>query len=278
MSERQKMAQAACNRLFNTSKGEIRVDPVALQSTRNAIDENILKMLDNEKEYFDFFNSTVTFIDNIKHAYGIMKYMDDYAKANGKIHTKQVVFKDYNTNEEKIHEIFDWYEPDRPDEYVIIIVDHISLLHPSKGNSLHQEMSDLSSKYFIQLRNRYGYIPVMVQQQSAASESLDNMKANRLKPTLNDLADNKLTARDCDVVLGLFSPYRHGIKQYPEKDGYNIMKFKDNIRFLEVLASRDGGGNTVCPLYFDGAVDYFKELPLPNETKKISEIYRKFLN
>jgi len=273
MSERQKMTQAACNRLFTTSKGNIRIDPVKLQSTRGAVSEEILLEIEKQNEYFEFFNKTVTFIDNIKHAYGIMRYMDDYAKANGTTYYKTVTFKDNKTGESKDHEVFDYYKADRPDEYVIIIVDHISLLYPKKGSTLHQEISDLSSKYFIQLRNRYNYSPVIVQQQSAASESLDNMKANRLKPSLVDIADNKLTSRDVDLALGLFSPYRHGIRKYPEKDGYNIEKFKDNIRFLEILACRDGGGNTVCPLYFDGAVDFFKELPLTNDEKGIKSVY-----
>tara|TARA_R110000772_G_scaffold24943_4_gene65458 strand:+ start:4438 stop:5280 length:843 start_codon:yes stop_codon:yes gene_type:complete len=277
MSERQKMAQAACNRLFTTSKGDIRIDPVALQSTREAVSENILEEINKQDEYFKFFNETVTFIDNIKHAYGIFRYMDDYAKANGTVHNKTVTFTDNKTGESKKHEVFDYYEPDKPDEYVIIIVDHISLLFPKKGSTLHQEISDLTSKYFIQLRNRYNYSPVIVQQQSAASESLDNMKANKLKPTLVDIADNKLTSRDVDLALGLFSPYRHGIRQYPEKGGYNIGKFEDRIRFLEVLASRDGGGNTICPLYFDGAVDYFNELPFPDDQAGIQKVY-KFMN
>ena len=99
------------------------------------------------------------------------------------------------------------------------------------------------------------------------------MKANRLKPTLDGLGDNKLTQRDADVVLGLFSPFRHRIKMYPEKDGYDIMFFKDNIRFLEVLASREGGGNSICPLYFNGAVNFFKELPTPDDTIKLKEVY-----
>jgi len=273
MSERQKMTQAACNRLYTTSKGNIRIDPIKLQSTRDPISEDILNEINNQDEYFEFFNKTVTFIDNVKHAYGIFRYMDDYAKANGTIHYKTVTFNDNNTGEGKEHKVFDYYEPDKPDEYVIIIVDHISLLYPKKGNSLHQEISDLSSKYFIQLRNRYNHSPVIVQQQSAASESLDNMKANRLKPSLVDIADNKLTSRDVDLALGLFSPYRHGIKQYPEKDGYNIIKFKDNIRFLEILASRDGGGNTVCPLYFDGAVDFFKELSTTDDDVGMRKAY-----
>lgn len=73
-----------------------------------------------------------------------------------------------------------------------------------------------------------------------------------------------------NVILGLFSPYRHEIKEYY---GYDIMLFKDNIRFLEIIGGREGGGGTTCPLYFDGAVNFFKELPLPTNELGMNQVY-----
>lgn len=102
-------------------------------------------------------------------------------------------------------------------------------------------------------------------------ESIENKKYNKLKPTLDGLAGNKENQRDANVVVGLFSPFRHEI---PEYLGYDITFFKDNIRFLEILGGREGGGGTICPLYFDGAVNYFKELPLPNDAIGIENVKR----
>lgn len=73
------------------------------------------------------------------------------------------------------------------------------------------------------------------------------------------------------MILGLFSPMRH---ELPEYMGYDITFFKDNIRFLEVLGGREGGAGIVTPLYFDGAVNFFKELPKPQEDERINEIYK----
>ena len=39
-----------------------------------------------------------------------------------------------------------------------------------------------------------------------------------------------------NVVLGLFSPFRFGLKEYL---GYNVMEFKDNLRFVEMIVNRD---------------------------------------
>lgn len=72
-----------------------------------------------------------------------------------------------------------------------------------------------------------------------------------------------------NIILGLFSPFRHEIPDYMN---YDISFFRDNIRFLEIIGGREGGGGTICPLYFDGAVNYFKELPLPNQNDKIQKV------
>ena len=66
------------------------------------------------------------------------------------------------------------------------------------------------------------------------------------------------------MVLGLFSPYRFALKEY---EGYDISKFKDNIRFLEMIVNRDGEMGGLCPLFFDGAVCQFNELPRPNDIR-----------
>lgn len=102
-------------------------------------------------------------------------------------------------------------------------------------------------------------------------ESNENQKLNKLKPTLDGLGDCKATAQDADLIMGLYTPFRYNIREY---EGYDITKFRDHIRFLEVLGGREGGGGDICPLYFDGAVNFFRELPLPNEKETLAIIYK----
>ena len=73
-----------------------------------------------------------------------------------------------------------------------------------------------------------------------------------------------------NLVLGLFSPFKFAL---PEYKGFNIKIFKDNIRFVEVLVSRDGEMGGILPLFFDGATCTFKELPLPNDTAVLDKWY-----
>lgn len=71
--------------------------------------------------------------------------------------------------------------------------------------------------------------------------------------------------------MGLFSPFKFEIKEYK---GYDITKLKDNIRFLEVLVNRDGEMGGLCPVFFDGAVSSFVELPRPEDTIELNKIYK----
>jgi len=262
MSKEEKMLACFANILY--IKEGIRISPVDLKSTKSSkvLDEKTLAIIQKYRPYFDKIEEVVEFIDDIRHPFGMYDLVRRYALANGKVHTRQINIDGVIT------EVEDYYEPNDPDEYVMVIIDHISLISTEKRKgvqlNLHESISVLSSDYLIKLRNRFKYIPVVIQQQSAAQESVENKKANRLKPTMDGLADNKLTARDANVIIGLFSPFRHEIEKY---QGYDITFFRDNIRFLEILGGREGGGGTICPLYFDGAVNYFKELPLPNDPR-----------
>lgn len=65
-----------------------------------------------------------------------------------------------------------------------------------------------------------------------------------------------------NVVLGLFSPFKFEI---PNFHGYDIKQLRDNVRFLEVIINRGGSPGGIVGLYFDGAVNFFKELPKPDE-------------
>ena len=86
-----------------------------------------------------------------------------------------------------------------------------------------------------------------------------------------DLADNKASSRDINICLSLFSPYKYELQNHL---GYDITKLKDNIRFLEVLINRDGPQNGVIALYFDGAVNYFREMPPPNNREELEKLYK----
>ena len=261
--------------LYWLSKGKTAVSPVDLRSSRNeAIDEEILDKLDNEeyKRILEFFEKTVVFSDSTN-ASGVWFECQRYAKEHGKIYYDKIKYKDEFGNE-KESDKFNHYEPDDPDEYRIIFYDHLALTSPERGMDLRQTMTKMS-EYFVLLRNRYNFSAVIIQQQSV-TDNLDAFKAQKLRPTIANLGDAKTIARDVDMCIGLFSPYKYEIAKYPQtSDGYDITRFKDNIRFAEVLLNRHGPSNGMIALLFLGQCNYWAELPPARDARAIEAVYNR---
>ncbi len=268
LSKEEKMLSCFANILY--IKEGLRIAPTDLKSThaKKVLSSEVLEIISKYQKYFDKIEEIVEFIDSVRHATGIYDLVRKYAVANGTIYHRDIVING------EITQVEDRYEPNDPEEYVMIIIDHIGLIQPQKLNgtqlSLHESISLLSSDYLIKLRNRFNYIPVVVIQQAIAGENIEHKKAGALRPSVANLGDNKLIARDCNMMIGIFSPFKHEI---PEYMGYDVTKFKDNIRFMEIIISRDGGAGTICPLYFDGAVTYFKELPRSDDKESMEKVY-----
>lgn len=258
--------------LYVLSRQTIRISPTDLKSTNEnkILDSKIIELLESEQymDILNFFEQSVVFCEE-KNPTGIMKQLDGYAKANGVIHKKRQVIKDKDGNIKDDQMVFDYYEPNKKDEYVIGITDHVSLLSTENGQTLKQAI-DLHAAYNIQLRNRYNYILVDVQQQNAETIGLDAFKANKIRPTLAGLADSKDTGKGCNVMIGVTNPYSFEIKNYC---GYDITQLRGNIRFMEIVLNRDGCSNGLLPLIFDGAVNYYMEAPRPDDQENLSKLY-----
>lgn len=279
MTAEEKMLSCFAHILF--VKENIRVSPTDLKSTRssNPLPQHVLDMIETYKPYFEKIEEIVEFIDDIRTGYGMFSIVRDYMESNGVMHYKEleVTEKDASGKIAKVkRKIRDYYEADDPEEYVLWMVDHISLIQEEFRNgeryNLRESIQLLSADYAIRARNIYGVTPVFVQQQASSQESVENKKANKLKPSMDGLGENKATQRDANLILGLFSPMRHEIEEYM---GYDITIFQDNIRFIEILGGREGGAGSIGALFFDGAVNVFRELPRPDDTLALKKVYEK---
>lgn len=257
--------------LFDFSKGKIRVSPRELRSTTSPVSEEILEVINSDEfqDMLEYFESHIIFPEEAANPTGIYKYCKNYAEEHGTVHTKIGKYKDeFGVVQER--QVFDRYEQDNPNEYRLIIIDTINLIDTERGMTLKQSMDKLSEYCAKYLRNRYNYSPIIIQQQSFDQEGNEAFKMGRVRPSVAGLGDSKYTSRDSNVVLGLFSPFRFALKEY---EGYDVSKFKDNIRFLEMIVNRDGEMGGLCPLFFDGAVCQFEELPRPESKGEIAKVY-----
>jgi hypothetical protein len=258
--------------LYTLSKKTIRISPADLESTNeeHVLSEDILKLLQTEeyRKRFEFFEKCVEFMDSTNPS-GVWFDLNSYAEAHGKSVYKEEEYQNRDTGEMKTRKKFDHYEADDPDEYVLIVVDHVSLLSQERNKTLRETINKLS-EYMVTLRNKFNYTPVIIQQQSTETADLEAFKANKIRPTTAGLSDSKYTARDCNTMLGIVNPFKFEIPTYLK---YNIERFQDNIRFLEVVIQRGGIAKGICALFFDGATCFFNQLPEPNELGKINKYY-----
>lgn len=266
------MTQRYISYLLNRLSG-IRISPRDLRSSKNdrPLDENILLLLQDHQyqERLTFFEQVFEF-STVSNPTGILKLAKQYAEENGTTHYKKTKYKDeFGVTKEA--DAFDWYEPNDPSEYRFIVIDHLALCDPERGMTQKEAMDKISEYCAKNLRNRYGFTVIIIQQQSAESESNDSVKLGRIRPSVRGLGDSRYPARDCNLMLGLFSPYKFGLESYL---GYDIKKFKDHIRFLEVCIGRDGAQGGIIALFFDGATCSFYELPPPNDEVGLLKVYK----
>lgn len=254
-----------CYLLYILSDKRIRIDIKTFKSVDEdrILSPEILQLL-GTLEYqsiLRFFEEHVVFIPD-RNPTGVYHTLEKYAEANGTIHRKKV--------EGYEKEIFDYYEPNDPDEYVLCIIDHISLISCERGMDLRNSIKKLS-EYLKIVRNKYNYIPVVVQQQNSESLSLEAFKANKIRPTQKGLADSQDPGKDCDVMLGITSPFSWELKEYLK---YDITKLRGYSKFLEIVLGRDGESNAILGMYFDGATGYYAPLPKYDNIPELNKVYQ----
>lgn len=172
-----------------------------------------------------------------------------------------ILEKKGTVKEEKGRKVF---TPNNPEQIILLLLDHASILLPSDGRTLKQEI-DLTSQYLITLRNRYFVSPVVLMQQNRESSSMDRRKADLTEPSMNDSRDSGNVIQDSDIVLALYSPLKDKLTSYR---GYKVLGDEglfDRIKGCVVLKNRYGISDKVVILGFYGEVGKFVELPPPDE-------------
>lgn len=272
MSKRDKFYDFLCHLLYRLDNIEIDTQKLKSVSKEKLLGERELELIESEKyqAYIKKFREIVTFIDDIKNPTGINKFCREYALSRGTMHKKSIQVRDSLTGELKEVEIPDYFEWDDKECYYVIILDNFTNLSKESNYSKTENIEKMS-KYFVTLRDQLSYHIVAIQHQAQSQEGIENRKLNMLYPTSDGLGDCKMTSRDIDYILGLFSPFKYGLREF---EGYDITKFKKEIRFLFVLEDRHSGcGGNIYPLYFNGASSIFYELPLPTEREALKKVY-----
>lgn len=254
----------AINRSIYLKTGLLLDINYALSRGKYRMSDEHYKIVIEHAKMLDEFNDIMVVKDVPTNPTGLWKDMLQYAKDNGTGITSDLRFEGE-------------YTPNDPNEYVMIVIDHISLSLKERGFAT-KDTIDKLSEYLIVLRNKCGYTPVVVQQLNRSLSSTERLKFDRLEPQLSDFKDSGNTQQDANIVLTLFSPNKYEIKNYR---GYDIDRLKDRFRALGIAKNRDGEAEKVIGLKYVGECGYFEELPrkdqiLESDYKLIESIKKSF--
>jgi replicative DNA helicase len=266
VSKETKIRAAICYKLY--SDYGILIGPQKLSSifAGYIMDDRIESIINGEEftRWFAKFEEIVTFYDTIRSPGSMFHLVKSYAEhpSNGH-YTMRTMSWQNDDGTYTPREVRDRYIPTKPNEYVIVVVDHIGLLQTAPGETLHQSISKFSSEYCLEMRDRWKYIPTIVQQQSAdSSRAQFNYRGDtiidKIRPDSEGLADNKYTARDVDLMISLFYPRRYNLDKHEDVD---LVRMGDHHREFMINLNRNGISNASIQLFFLGSSSYFAELP-----------------
>ena len=267
--------------LFTKYSLTLSIKQLASVGRYNVISAADLEKVKEAEAHVKKFLDRVTIYDSVRNATGIYKTVRNFAMTVGTYYDKEG--KPLTSTEVmqvtggvgETYKKVSYYKLHNPKHYVIVMTDHLGLLQPENGETLWQTMGKMSSSYNLHFRDKFGFIPVVIQQLAADKERVEsNFQGktieDKLEPSLDSLGDNKTTARDVNVALGLFDPARYKIDNH---NGYDITRLKDRYRSMNIMKSRDGIANKKLPLFFNGAVDFFKEMPRTDNIDGMNRVF-----
>ena len=249
------------------------MDMTSETDEENKLSEELLEKIKAYKEHFDKLFEFIEFEDVPIDPTAIFNQVKKYFEDNGK-------WIEYKREFGGVEKTIKYYKPNNPDEYVIVIVDHIGLVRTQKAtkgeNSLTKKGTiDRLSSYLIELRNKYKAIPVVVSQFNRELGDVQRQRFKELVPQLEDFKDSGNSQEDANVVMALFSPKRYNIDRYLEYDLKSTRHdIGDFFRASFILKNRGGRDGVSLAMRFLGHCGYFEELPKPDEFEVNPDYYK----
>jgi len=249
------------------------MDMTSEEDTENRLSDEILELIKNYKEHFEKLFEFIEMEDVPLNPTAMFNQVKKYFEDNGK-------WVEYKRTVGGVEKPIKYYKPNNPDEYVIVIVDHIGLVRTERaskgeGSLTKKGTIDRLSSYLIELRNKYKAIPVVVSQFNRELGDIQRQRFKELVPQLEDFKDSGNSQEDANVVLALFSPKRYNIDRYLD---YDLKSSRHDIgeffRAGFIIKNRGGRDGVSLAMRFLGHCGYFEELPRPDEFESNPDYYK----
>lgn len=219
--------------------------------TKLSKDEHDLVLL--YREYVEELREVVDIYEGPRSPADIFRILKEYANEHGK--------------EEQLSEFMKIYLPNKPDEIVIPIVDHLGLIKITKEYKSRKEVIDKTSEHLQYFRDFHGYSPVCVSQLTRNLSNPLYSKIDSFEPTIDDVKESGNPGEAADIITSLFDCLRFRTTD----PVYEADKFVDtrtgakHFRSIKVLKNTYGEDDIRIGMAFHGATGIFKELPKPSE-------------
>lgn len=269
ISKNAKLAKWVSNYIYMLDGTQ--ADPnLILSRGKNRLSDDVYAKVKKVYPVIEELLSHIKFVDEPQTPGQIYWDMLKHAEANGKFQYEQYTDENRIIQKRKVG-----YTANDPDEYVIIVVDHIGLCKREKGLTKKDNIDKLSSM-FVYFRNMCEYTPVAISQFNRGLSAIDRQKfkSSDLAPTLEDFKDSGAVPEDCNVALGIFNPYKFDMQNYL---GYDIDKLKGNFRAVNIMKNRDGQDWKNIGMQFIGGSGYYTELPKPESFTAGSSVYDDYI-
>jgi hypothetical protein len=240
------------------------------ESIGRTINKEDISKIDEVEKRVDKMKQYITYETNVYNSYGIWKTVREFASKRGKFYLKGQPINSF------AEDSWDEYKPDNPDEFVVVVLDHLLLVSVQKNE---KDQSEAMWNTVENLRRyaaiKLNYSVVVIQHQNADSENQESRKDKTILPTENGLARNKEIGRSYLNLIGVSNPNKvNSAGTQPTLriwDNHDLTKLGNYLRTLNVLKSRYGETNVHDSVFFAGRTGYFSSFP-------VGEEYNKFLN
>ena len=240
------LAKLLSTYIFETYGKEISYKEMLSKTRNKVLSDEDYDLIQKSIPWMKQVESILTIYDKQLTAGKFDEILTKIAKANGS-------FED--TGNRRI------YHPSDPDKVILIVIDHLALVTRTGGNTLKNEMDNVSN-LSVYYRNICNFSFLMIMQSNRESSNIERRKMDLLEPQRSDIKDSSCMEADCDNMLAIFNPFREKLNSYR---GYDIKTLGSHFRSIILLKNRYGDGDISIGCSFFGNCNLWHELPRADE-------------
>lgn len=226
-------------------------------SLGTTLSDDVYELIQQAKPWLNEFEKCCEIIDKPVTAKGLYAVCKEWSKQFGR----------YQETEKTGEYVKEDYIPNNPEQYLIVVVDHIKLLSVASGHLPKQEI-DEACDYLIHFRNKCYMNINIVQQLNRNFKSMDRRNSENSLIGLEDLSDSSGPAQAAESVIAIYYPFR---EKRAKCEGYDIRQLKEKFRLIQILKNRFGESDKTFGVCFYGINGLWKELPLPDKINDYSQ-------